>query len=41
MADNISFDDLIPSKQTDKSAPSKGADISFDDLIPKQAEPRT
>jgi len=40
MADNISFDDLIPSKQTDKSAPSKGADISFDDLIPKQAEAR-
>jgi hypothetical protein len=38
MADNISFDDLIPSKQTDKSAPSKGTDISFDDLIPKQAE---
>ena len=41
MADNISFDDLIPSKQTDKSAPSKGADISFDDLIPKQEEART
>jgi len=41
MANNISFDDLIPSKQTDKSAPSKGADISFDDLIPKQAEART
>jgi hypothetical protein len=40
MADNISFDDLIPSKQTDKSAPSTGADISFDDLIPKQAGPR-
>jgi hypothetical protein len=41
MADNISFDDLIPSKQTDKSAPSTGADISFDDLIPKQTEART
>ena len=40
MADNISFDDLIPSKQTDKSASSKGTDISFDDLIPKQAETR-
>ena len=38
MADNISFDDLIPSKQTDKSAPPKGIDISFDDLIPKQTE---
>jgi hypothetical protein len=36
--DSISFEDLIPSKQTDKSAPSKGIDISFDDLIPKQAE---
>jgi hypothetical protein len=31
MATNISFDDLMPSKQT--SAPTKGADISFDDLI--------
>jgi hypothetical protein len=33
MATNISFDDLMPSKQT--SAPTKGADISFDDLISK------
>jgi len=33
MATNISFDDLMPSKQT--SAPAKGADISFDDLISK------
>jgi hypothetical protein len=34
MANDISFDDLIPSKQT--TAPAKGADVSFDDLIPKQ-----
>ena len=33
MAKDISFDDLVPSKQT--SAPTKGADISFDDLISK------
>ena len=33
MANDISFDDLIPTKDT--TAPSKGADISFDDLIPK------
>jgi len=33
MAKDISFDDLVPSKQT--SAPAKGADISFDDLISK------
>ena len=33
MANDISFDDLIPAKDT--TAPSKGADISFDDLIPK------
>jgi hypothetical protein len=39
MADNISFDDLIPSKQqADKSALSTGADISFDDLVPKKQE---
>ena len=30
MADNISFDDLIPSKQ-------KTTDVSFDDLIPKKS----
>jgi hypothetical protein len=35
MAADISFDDLVPSKQKDSPAPSKGADISFDDLIPK------
>lgn len=33
MATNISFDDLMPSKQT--SALTKEADISFDDLISK------
>ena len=37
MATDISFDDLVPSKQT--SAPAKKADISFDDLIPKTAAP--
>jgi hypothetical protein len=35
MAEDISFDDLIP-KQQPTPASSKGADISFDDLIPKK-----
>ena len=39
MATNISFDDLMPSKQT--SAPTKGADISFDDLVSKPVSAAT
>jgi len=35
MAD-ISFDDLIPSKQQGATTPSKEVDISFDDLVPKE-----
>jgi len=43
MANDISFDDLVPSKQVNKSVPSTGVDISFDDLVPKepQAKPST
>jgi hypothetical protein len=39
MADtkDISFDDLIPSKQQGTTTPSKEADISFDDLVPKES----
>ena len=40
MATDISFDDLIPTKQQGSSTPSKGAEISFDDLIPKKPETR-
>ena len=35
---DVSFDDLIPSKQA--SAPS-GGDVSFDDLLPKAKKDRT
>jgi len=37
MATDISFDDLIPTKQRGSSTPSKGTNISFDDLIPSKA----
>jgi hypothetical protein len=37
MATDISFDDLIPTKQQRSSTPSKGTNISFDDLIPSKA----
>jgi len=37
MATDISFDDLIPTKQQGSSTPSKGTNISFDDLIPSKA----
>jgi hypothetical protein len=36
MATDISFDDLIPSKEQDATTPSKEVDISFDDLVPKE-----
>ena len=35
MATDISFDDLVPTKQTSTPV-AKGDDLSFDDLIPKQ-----
>lgn len=37
MATDISFDDLIPTKQQGSSTPSRGTNISFDDLIPSKA----
>ena len=40
MATDISFDDLIPTKQQGSSTPSKRTNISFDDLIPKEPEAR-
>lgn len=37
MANEVSFDDLIPSKSQSTTAPtSKGFDLSFDDLVPKK-----
>ena len=40
MATDISFDDLIPTKQQGSSTSSRGINISFDDLIPKEPEVR-